>query len=58
MSLRLPLGAALLALAALALHDGMPNIALPYTGLAIGTALALTVVLDAIWAQRSRSKAS
>lgn len=52
MSLRLPLGGILLALAVLALHDGASNTPLPYAGLAVGVALALTVALDAIWARR------
>ncbi len=54
MSLRLPLGAALLGLATLALRDGIPNTPLAYAGLGIGTALALTVALDAVWARRAR----
>lgn len=52
MSLRLPLGGILLALAVLALHDGASNTPLPYVGLAVAAALALTVALDTIWAQR------
>jgi hypothetical protein len=54
MSLRLPLSGLLLALASLALSDGAPNPALPYAGLAVGAALAITIVLDAIWIRRAR----
>jgi len=54
MSLRLPLGGLLLALASFALFDGAPNPAVPYAGLALGIALAITVLLDAIWLRRAR----
>jgi hypothetical protein len=54
MSLRLPLSALLLALASLALADGASSPAVPYTGLAVGVALAITVVLDALWLRRAR----
>jgi hypothetical protein len=54
MSLRLPLSGLLLALASLALSDGAPSPAVPYTGLAVGLALAITVLLDAIWARRAQ----
>ena len=57
MSLRLPLSGLLLALASLALSDGAPNPALPYVGLAIGIALVITTLLDAIWARRARQAA-
>ena len=44
----------LLALASLALADGVRNPAVPYAGLAIGVALIVTVLLDAIWLHRER----
>ncbi|HEX9490224.1 MAG TPA: hypothetical protein VF930_08060 [Stellaceae bacterium] len=54
MSLRLPLSGLLLALASLALADRAPYPAVPYAGLAVGIALAITVLLDAIWLRRAR----
>jgi hypothetical protein len=57
MSLRLPLSGLLLALASLALSDGASNPALPYTALAIGIALVITTLLDAIWLRRARQAA-
>jgi hypothetical protein len=51
MSLRLPISGLLLALASLALADGVRNRAVPYAGLTIGVALIVTVLLDAIWAR-------
>jgi hypothetical protein len=54
MSLRLPLSGVLLALAGIALADGAPHPAVPYVGLAIGVALVITVMLDALWLRRAR----
>jgi hypothetical protein len=54
MSLRLPMSGLLLALASLALADGVRNPAVPYAGLAIGVALIVNVLLDAIWLHRER----
>ncbi len=54
MSLRLPLSGLLLALTSLALFDGVPNPAVPYAGLAVGIALMITVLLDAIWLRQAR----
>jgi hypothetical protein len=54
MTLRLPLSGLLLALASLALSDGASRPAVPYAGLAVGIALAITVLLDAIWLRRAR----
>lgn len=57
MSLRLPLSGVLLALAAIALADGAPHPAVPYAGLAVGVALVITVVLDAVWLRRGHRQA-
>ena len=54
MSLRLPLSGVLLALAGIALADGAPHPAVPYAALAVGVALVVTVVLDALWLRRKR----
>ena len=54
MSLRLPLSALLLALAGIALAGGAPHPAVPYAGVAVGVALVITVLLDAIWLGRAR----
>ena len=54
MSLRLPLSGLLLALAGLALAEGAPNPAVPYTGLTVGVALVITVLLDALWLRPPR----
>ena len=54
MSLRLPLSGVLLALAGIALADGAPHPAVPYAGLAVGVALVITVLLDAMWLGRAR----
>jgi hypothetical protein len=54
MWLRLPLSGLLLALASLALAEGARRSAVPYTGLTIGVALIITVLLDAIWARQAR----
>ena len=53
MSLRLPLSALLLALAGIALAGGAPHPAVPYAGVTVGVALAITVVLDAIWLRQA-----
>ena len=59
MPLRLALGVVLLALAGTALANHVSNTPLPYTGLAVGLALALTVVYDTLWLRRRhRSGAS
>ncbi|HEX6840389.1 MAG TPA: hypothetical protein VF113_02630 [Stellaceae bacterium] len=57
MSLRLPLSGVLLALAGIALAGGAPHPAVPYAGLAVGVALIVTVVLDALWLRRGRRQA-
>lgn len=57
MSLRLPLSGVLLALAGIALADGAPHPAVPYAGLAVGVALVITVVLDALWLRHPRRPA-
>ena len=54
MSLRLPLSGVLLALAGIALAGGAPHPAVPYAGVAVGVALVITVLLDAIWLGRAR----
>ena len=59
MPLRLVLGVVRLALAGTALADPVSNTPVPYTGLAVGLALALTVVYDTLWLRRRhRSEAS
>lgn len=57
MSLRLPLSGVLLALAGIALAGGAPHPAVPYAGLAVGVALVVTVVLDALWLRGGRRQA-
>jgi hypothetical protein len=52
MRLRLPLSGYLLALGGIEIGDGLPNALLSYLGMAIGLALALTVILDHLYFDR------
>jgi hypothetical protein len=49
MSLRLPLSGYLLALSALEIADGLPDLAASYGAMVVGLLLALTVIADRLY---------
>lgn len=52
MAMRLPLSGYLLALSGAAIAEGLPDPAAAYGAIGVGIALALTVILDALYFHR------
>ena len=52
MQLRLPLSGYLLALSSIEIAEGLPNASAACAGMAVGIALALTVILDHLYFDR------